>query len=157
ALRATPGDEAAAELAAARAEPLWPRAPRWMTLVGLAAAVFLLAFPWIFTDRFSQHLMIMVLLYALMAQSWNVMAGLSGQISLGHAIFFGIGAYACAVLYTKWGVTPWLGLMAGIMLSALAAVIIGVPTLRLSGHYFAIATLLIGSSVQIIFQRWDWV
>jgi branched-chain amino acid transport system permease protein len=54
-------------------------------------------------------------------------------------------------------VTPWLGLIAGIALSALAALIIGVPTLRLSGHYFAIATLLIGSSVQIIFQRWDWV
>src|SRR5438105_3923532 len=109
-LRDTAGDEAAVALAAARAEPLWPRSPRWMVLVGIAGAAFLLTFPWLFTDRFSQHLMIMVLLYALMAQSWNVMAGLSGQISLGHAIFFGIGAYACAVLYTKWGVTPWLGL-----------------------------------------------
>ena len=60
ALRDPPGDVAAAALAAARAEPLWPRSPRWMVLVGVLAAAFLLAFPWVFTDRFSQHLMIMV-------------------------------------------------------------------------------------------------
>jgi branched-chain amino acid transport system permease protein len=53
----------------------------------------LIAYPLIFTTSFSHHLMILILLYALMAQSWNVVAGLSGQISLGHAIFFGIGAY----------------------------------------------------------------
>ena len=101
--------------------------------------------------------MILILLYALMAQSWNVVAGLSGQISLGQAIFFGIGAYSSTVLFAKYGITPWAGLMVGMLLSALAAVAIGVPTLRLRGHYFAIATLLIGSSVQIVFQRWDWV
>ena len=101
--------------------------------------------------------MILILLYALMAQSWNVVAGLSGQISLGHAIFFGIGAYSSTVLFAKYGITPWVGLLVGMLLSALAAIAIGVPTLRLRGHYFAIATLLIGSSVQIVFQRWDWV
>ena len=101
--------------------------------------------------------MILILLYALMAQSWNVVAGLSGQISLGHAIFFGIGAYSSTVLFAKYGITPWVGLLVGVLLSSLAAVAIGVPTLRLRGHYFAIATLLIGSSVQIVFQRWEWV
>ena len=101
--------------------------------------------------------MILILMYALMAQSWNVVAGFSGQISLGHAIFFGIGAYSSTVLFAKYGITPWVGLLVGMVISALAAVAIGVPTLRLRGHYFAIATLLIGSSVQIIVQRWDWV
>jgi branched-chain amino acid transport system permease protein len=61
------------------------------------------------------------------------------------------------VLFIKYGVTPWIGLLVGMAISALAAIAIGVPTLRLRGHYFAIATLLIGSSVQIIVQRWDWV
>src|SRR5260370_25721107 len=144
-------------LDAARAEGLWPGPPRWAVAFGAAGAVLLLAYPFIFTSQFSHHVMILILLYALMAQSWNVVAGLSGQISLGHAIFFGIGAYSSTVLFAKYSITPWAGLLVGMALSALAAVAIGVPTLRLRGHYFAIATLLIGTSVQIVFQRWDWV
>jgi len=141
----------------AKSERLWPRPPVWSMALGVAMTGLLLAYPFVFTSPFSHHLMIMVLLYALMAQSWNVVAGLSGQISLGHAIFFGIGAYSATVLFVKFGLTPWVGLLVGMSLSALAAIAIGVPTLRLRGHYFAIATLLIGSSVQIIVQRWDWV
>jgi branched-chain amino acid transport system permease protein len=141
----------------ARFERLWPRPPLWVMGLGAAMAAFLLAYPFIFPSQFPQHVMILVLLYAVMAQSWNVVAGLSGQISLGHAIFFGIGAYAATVPFAKYGITPWIGLLIGMVLSALAAVAIGVPTLRLRGHYFAIATLLIGTSVQIVFQRWDWV
>jgi branched-chain amino acid transport system permease protein len=144
-------------LKTAVAEPLWPRRPLWMSALGGAAIAFLIAYPFIFTTSFSHHLMILILLYALMAQSWNVVAGLSGQISLGQAIFFGIGAYSSTVLFAKYALTPWAGLLVGMLLSALAAVAIGVPTLRLRGHYFAIATLLIGSSVQIVFQRWEWV
>jgi branched-chain amino acid transport system permease protein len=149
--------ERARLLEAARAERLWPRPPAWALATGAALAVLLLAFPFVFTSSFSHHMMILILLYALMAQSWNVVAGFSGQISLGHAIFFGLGAYSSTVLFAKYGITPWAGLLVGMLLSALAAVAIGVPTLRLRGHYFAIATLLIGSSVQIVFQRWDWV
>jgi len=141
----------------ARSERLWPRPPLWVSALGAAFAALLLAYPFIFTAQFSHHVMILILLYALMAQSWNVVAGLSGQISLGHAIFFGLGAYSSTVLFAKYSITPWVGLLVGMALSALAAVAIGVPTLRLRGHYFAIATLLIGTSVQIVFQRWEWV
>ena len=144
-------------LEAARAEPLWPRLPLWATALGVFGAAALLAYPLLVTSTFAQHTMILIFLYAVMAQSWNVVAGLSGQISLGHAMFFGIGAYAVAVLDTKFGITPWIGIVVGMLLAALAAVAVGIPTLRLKGHYFAIATLLIGSSVQIIFARWDWV
>ena len=131
-------------LEAARSERLWPQPPVWAIGLGVAAAAFLLAYPFLFKTPFSHHLMILILLYALMAQSWNVVAGLSGQISLGHAIFFGIGAYSSTVLFIKFGITPWIGLLVGMAISALAAIAIGVPTLRLRGHYFAIATLLIG-------------
>jgi branched-chain amino acid transport system permease protein len=144
-------------LEAARGERLWPRPPLWVMALGATGAVLLLAFPFIFQTSFSHHTMILIFMYALMAQSWNVVAGFSGQISLGHAIFFGIGAYSSTVLFAKHGITPWAGLLVGILISTLAAIAIGVPTLRLRGHYFAIATLLIGSSVQIVFQRWDWV
>jgi branched-chain amino acid transport system permease protein len=144
-------------LAAARAEPLWPRPPAWTTALGALVAAILLVYPLLVTSTFGQHTMILIFLYAMMAQSWNVIAGLSGQISLGHAMFFGIGAYAVGVLGVKFGITPWIGIVVGMILAALAAIAVGIPTLRLQGHYFAIATLLIGSSVQIIFQRWDWV
>ncbi len=141
----------------AKNERLWPRPPLWITAFGVAMAALLLAYPFVFTSTHAHHLMILILLYALMAQSWNVMAGLSGQISLGHAMFFGIGAYSSTVLFVKFGISPWIGLLVGASLSAMAAVAIGVPTLRLRGHYFAIATLLIATSVQIVFQRWEWV
>lgn len=144
-------------LEAARSEPLWPKPPAWAMALGLVGATALLTYPLIVTSTFAQHTMILIFLYAVMAQSWNVIAGLSGQISLGHAMFFGIGAYAVGVLGVKFGVTPWIGVVVGMGLAALAAVAVGVPTLRLKGHYFAIATLLIGSGVQIIVQRWDWV
>ena len=150
-------DSRADMLKTALAERLWPRPPLWMSALGAATIALLVIYPFVFTTSFSHHLMILILLYALMAQSWNVVAGLSGQISLGQAIFFGIGAYSSTVLFAKYGITPWAGLLVGMLLSALAAIAIGVPTLRLRGHYFAIATLLIGSSVQIVFQRWDWV
>jgi branched-chain amino acid transport system permease protein len=141
----------------ARSEPVWPRPPLWTIALGAGLAAFLLAYPFLFTTPFAHHLLILILLYALMAQSWNVVAGFAGMISLGHVMFFGIGAYSATVPFVKFGFSPWVGLIIGIALSALAAVAVGAPTLRLRGHYFAIATLLIGVSVQIIVQRWDWV
>ena len=104
-------------LEAARAERLWPRPPLWVMALGATGAVLLLAFPFIFPSPFSHHVMILILLYALMAQSWNVVAGFSGQISLGHAIFFGIGAYSSTVLFAKYCITPWVGLLVGMLLS----------------------------------------
>ena len=79
----------------------------------------------------------------------------SGQISLRHVIFFGIGGYTSSFFYVEYGISPWIGIIIGILFSSLVAIAIGIPMLRLSGHYFAIATLLIGFSFQIIFQRWD--
>lgn len=149
--------DTARRLEAARAEPVWTAPPAWAMAFGGILAVVLLLFPLVGTTTFSHHVMIMIFLYALMAQAWNVMAGLSGQISLGHAMFFGIGAYAGGIAVVKLGLVPWFGVFLGMAVSALAALAIGLPTLRLKGHYFAIATLLIGSSVQIIFQRWDYV
>jgi len=140
----------------ARQEPLWHRHNGMIALLALLT-VFLLLLPLFEPGAFYLHLMILIFMYAVMAQSWNVIAGLSGQISLGHVVFFGVGAYTSSVLYVQYGLSPWFGIGLGMVISVVIAVLIGIPMLRLSGHYFAIATLLIGISFQVVFQRWEWV
>ncbi|MDH3219481.1 MAG: branched-chain amino acid ABC transporter permease [Gammaproteobacteria bacterium] len=140
----------------ARAEPVW-HVNRMIALALAGLTLFLIIFPLLAPGPFYLHLMILIFMYAVMSQAWNVIAGLSGQISLGHGMFFGIGAYASSVLYVHYGVTPWLGLVVGMVICGGVAVLIGIPMLRLSGHYFAIATLLIGIGCQVVFQRWEYV
>ena len=115
--------------------------------------ILLFALPLVGLNSFYLHLFIMIFMHAVMAQSWNVIAGFSGQISLGHGAFFGIGAYATSFFYMEYGITPWISIFFGMFISGVFAVLIGIPMLRLSGHYFAIATLLIGISFQVVFQR----
>jgi len=93
------------------------------------------------------------LLFAAMAQAWNIVGGLANQISLGHAAFFGIGAYTSTVLL-KFGISPWLGMFAGGVLGGLAAFIVAIPTMRLQGHYFALATLAFGEVMRVIANVW---
>jgi branched-chain amino acid transport system permease protein len=94
------------------------------------------------------------LLFAAMAQAWNIVGGLANQISLGHAAFFGIGAYTSTVLLLKFGISPWLGMFAGGALGAIAALVIAIPTMRLQGHYFALATLAFGEVMRVIANVW---
>jgi branched-chain amino acid transport system permease protein len=94
------------------------------------------------------------LLFAAMAQAWNIVGGLANQISLGHAAFLGIGAYTSTVLLLKFGISPWLGMLAGCALGGLAAFIIAIPTMRLQGHYFALATLAFGEVMRVIANVW---
>ncbi len=140
----------------ARSEPVW----HFNTRIAVALAVlglFLLVFPLLGPSSFYLHLMIKIFMYAVMSQAWNVIAGLSGQISLGHGMFFGLGAYTSSVLYVQFGLSPWIGIVVGMVICGVVAVLIGIPMLRLSGHYFAIATLLIGIGCQVVFQRWEYV
>jgi len=144
------------KLIAAKSEPLWNTNNKVISIiVGLVVLLFVL--PLIGLNSFYLHLFIMIFMHAVMAQSWNVIAGFSGQISLGHGAFFGIGAYATSFFYMEYGITPWISIFFGMFISGFFAVLIGIPMLRLSGHYFAIATLLIGISFQVVFQRWDLV
>ena len=76
-------------------------------------------------DVYLQNVLILTLMYAALSQSWNILGGYCGQISLGHAIYFGLGAYASTLLYTHAGVTPWIGMLAG---GAVAAVLVDRPS-----------------------------
>ena len=144
------------KLSLAKLEPLWHTNKKILYSI-ISTVLLLFCLPLFDLNPFYLHLFIMVFMYSVMAQSWNVIAGFSGQISLGHGAFFGIGAYATSFLYIHYGISPWIGILFGILVSAIFAILIGIPMLRLGGHYFAIATLLIGISFQLVFQRWELV
>lgn len=96
----------------------------------------------------------MALLFAAMSQSWNIVGGLANQVSLGHAAFFGIGAYTSSLLYLRLGISPWLGLVAGAALAGVAAALLSLPTFRLKGHYFALATLAFSEVLRVVASSW---
>ena len=146
-------------LASAMAEPLHAPISNLRKVIYVVLALAVLAFPLVFASSYPHyvHVMITVFMFALMAQSWNILAGFCGQISLGHAAFFGIGAYSTGFLFFAYQISPWIGMLIGMVIAMAMAIAIGIPTFRLRGHYFAIATLLIGVGVQIFMQRWELV
>jgi branched-chain amino acid transport system permease protein len=120
-------------------------------------ACLLAVFPVLFKNPFPRHLMIMIMLYATMSIGWNIIGGYTGQVSFGNSAFFGLGAYATAILLVNFGLNPWIGMVAGCFFSVLLAVIVGYPCFRLQGHYFAIATIAVGEIMLVIFTNWDYV
>ncbi len=100
----------------------------------------LVVVPWLLPD-YPLHIVIMTTLFAAAGSAWNIVGGYAGQLSLGHAAFFGIGAYIPTLLQIHLQVSPWLGMWAGAAVAVLAAVLLGWLTLRLQGTYFAIATI----------------
>jgi len=87
----------------------------------------------------------------------NLLMGYAGQISLGHAGFFGIGAYCSGLLNVRLGLSPWIATILAIMFTAGVAYVIGIPTLKLRGHYLAMATLGFGEVVYVILSKLDWL
>ncbi len=108
------------------------------------------AYPLLFSTPFQQRLGALVLLYAIAASAWNVVGGYAGQVSVGHVVFFGCGAYAAMGAYAHFGWSPLLGIPIGIVASVGIAAVIGVPTLRLSGHYFSMATIAVAELFRLI-------
>ncbi|CAA9330649.1 MAG: ABC transporter, permease protein 2 (cluster 4, leucine/isoleucine/valine/benzoate) [uncultured Microvirga sp.] len=130
-------------------------APRFWTLALLAAAILLL--PLAFPSAYYYRVGALVWVSALAAVGLNVLMGQAGQVSLGHAGFFGIGAYAVAIGPAHLGIPPWASLPLGAVLAGALAYLVGRPVLRLRGHYLAIATLGLGVLVAIVLtneSRW---
>src|SRR6201996_1201807 len=124
---------------------------KWAQLIWLSIAVALvIAYPLMFSTPFQQRLGALVLLYAIAASAWNIVGGYAGQVSVGHVVFFGCGAYASMGAYTHLGWSPLSGLPIGILVSVTIAAVIGVPTLRLSGHYFSMATIAVAELLRLI-------
>lgn len=100
-------------------------------------------------------MLIMLLITALLGQSWNLMSGYAGQFSFGHAVFFGLGAYTSSLLSVKFGLSPWLGMFAGMVVAATVGVFIGYLSFRyrLKGDYFALATLAFAEIFRVLFNN----
>jgi branched-chain amino acid transport system permease protein len=121
----------------------------------LAAA--LLLFPLVLTSPFYRDVGVTFLLAAISASAWNIVGGYAGQVSVGHSMFFGLGAYAPLLFYTLWGWPPLAGIPAGIALSVTLALLVGLPTFRLTGHYFSMATIAVAELIHIFAGTWDFV
>lgn len=117
----------------------------------------LLIFPLIFSGPFYLDIGVTFLLAAISASAWNIVGGYAGQVSVGHSMFFGLGAYAPLLFYTLWGWPPMAGIPIGIALSIVLAVVIGIPTFRLTGHYFSMATIAVAELIRIFFGTWGLV
>jgi branched-chain amino acid transport system permease protein len=127
---------------------------RWLGI--LIGAAFVL-YPWLVTDDFYARIGADVLLAAVGASAWNILGGYAGQISVGHAVFYGIGAYLPLLAFTHLGLPPIAGVPVAIVVSLGVAVVIGLPTFRLHGHYFSMATIAVAELVRIAISNWDFV
>lgn len=117
-----------------------------------AVAVAYLAAAFSIENTYYQLMITLMLLWSVMALSWNAMSGYSGMVSFGHASFWGLGAYTVTLALVKFDVVPWLGIPMGIVIGTVAAVLIGYPTFRLRGHYFALAMLAYPLALLYIFE-----
>ncbi len=104
-------------------------------------------------NRYYIHVLIFVGLNMILATGLNLLMGYAGQVSLGHAAFYGIGAYASGILTATYGWNPWLAMLAAVLITSAVAWLIGRPTLRLRGHYLAMATLGVGIIVSVVIRQ----
>ncbi len=103
--------------------------------------IMLLVVPFVIQNKFYLNIFILILLYATIAGAWNILGGYGGQLSLGHAIFFGLGAYSSTLLYLNFGVSPWFGFIIAAVISIIVGLLIGWPAFRLRGTYFTLTTI----------------
>ncbi len=108
-------------------------------------------------DPYTQNLIILTILYAGLSQAWNILGGYCGQISLGHGLYFGIGAYVSTLLFVRAGLPPSFGMVVAGLFGAGVSLLVGWPCFRLSGHYYAIATVVVAEIGYQLFLNWNFV
>jgi branched-chain amino acid transport system permease protein len=123
----------------------------------IALAIVFLAYPFVFSNAFYLDIGVSLLLAAISASAWNIVGGYAGQVSVGHAMFFGAGAYLPLLVYHHWQLPPIVGVPIGIAVSLVLAVIVGLPTFRLSGHYFSMATIAVAELIRLVVGTVDFL
>ena len=126
-------------------------AQRWgaVVLFGVAAVI-----PIFVRDAYFLDTLVLILLWGALSAAWNIAGGYAGQVSIGHAAFFGIGAYSAALLEARFHQSPWLGMLVGALLSLAAGGAIGYLSNRLKGPYFALSTIAFSQVLLIVASRW---
>ena len=130
------------------------RTPLKQRLAAGAGILVLLLLPQLVQERYFLHIAVMAGIYTILTLSWNLLAGYTGQLNLGHAAFFGIGAYTSALVAIKLGISAWFGLLAGGLLAAFSGFLLGFPALRLSGPYLAITTIGFAEILRLVAVNW---
>jgi branched-chain amino acid transport system permease protein len=125
-------------------------------LIAPLLVIAIVAIAWIslgmvVTNSYYQLMLTLVPIWAVMGLSWNLLSGYTGLISFGHAAFFGLGAYTVTIALVRFDITPWLGIPLGMIVGTVAGIVIGYPTFRLRGHYFALAMLAYPMALLYVF------
>lgn len=124
------------------------------TLIALGLLVLLAIFPLVVMSDYYRHIFILALMWVVIGSSWNLLAGYTGQISFGHAIFFGVGAYSAGICTTKLGISAWWGMLLGGPMAMLSGLFLGWICFRLRGTYFNLATLAIAEVFRLVAIYW---
>jgi branched-chain amino acid transport system permease protein len=119
-----------------------------------ALLAVLIVLPLLTDDAFTQRVLALVMLGAISASAWNLIGGYAGQVSVGHALFFGAGAYASLICYNQLGWPPIAGAPVGVAVSLVLAAFTGIPTFRLRGHYFSMATIAAAELARLLVSTW---
>ncbi len=132
--------------------------PSRAALMLAALTVLMLVAP-LFVGGYMLSILTFFCLQAYLGLSWNVMMGFAGQLSLGHALYVGLGAYAAGALYVHYGVPPWIGVWAGVVVGAAAGAVIGTLgfRFRVKGVYFSLLTIAFAEFTRILFDHWEWI
>ena len=127
---------------------------KFLPLLVLAVLAVL---PLIGLSSYILHLIILVIMWSVVGMAWNLLAGFCGQVSFGHAAFYGVGAYTAGILYSHGKISPWWGMPISIVVAAIFAFLLGLIVLRLRGPFFTLATLAMGEVMRITSENLDWL
>ena len=128
-------------------------AGKWKIAALVAAIATLLVLPQVVTSSFAIDIFIRILLFSFIGVAWNLMGGYAKQLSLGHAAYFGLGAYTSTIMQINYDISPWIGMVAGGIVAMLASLPIGWLCFRLRGPYFTIATIATAQALMLIFLK----
>ncbi len=117
----------------------------------------LAALPLIGLSSYTMHILVLVLMWATIGMSWNLLGGYCGQVSFGHAAYFGVGAYTAGILYLKFQASAWWGIPLSILVVGAFAFVLGYIVLKLRGPFFALATLASGEVLRISAENMNWL
>jgi len=134
------------------------RGTKGYLIIGISLVLILLPILFMTLDLpFPANVLFLCLLYSIMAMAWNLLFGYCGQFSLGHSIFFGLGAYTTMIGMLYYNLTPWIGIFVGGFIAALSGLGLGVILFRLRSHWFALASMAIQEMFLLLFIPWTWV